>query len=119
MPQLASPSLPRGRHLAGVAAVDPRREGLGASRSGNVSSRFPRSPFGSRISVGIPCSSASSISATPRPVLPDPVMPDDHPVGGEVGGLDEHRLAGARVVGVDGLAQEELARRVRRSRAGS
>ena len=40
-----------------------------------MSSRFPRSPFGSRISVGMPCSSASSISATPSPVLPEPVMP--------------------------------------------
>ena len=33
------------------------------------------SPLGSRISAGIPERRASSRKTTPRPVLPDPVMP--------------------------------------------
>ena len=33
------------------------------------------SPFGSRISAGIPFASASSSRTIPRPVLPEPVMP--------------------------------------------
>ena len=37
------------------------------------------SPFGSRTSTGIPASSASSISTTARPVLPDPVIPTTTP----------------------------------------
>ena len=44
-------------------------------RSGNSSSRFARSPFGSTITAGIPSSTASSISATHSPVLPEPVIP--------------------------------------------
>ena len=37
------------------------------------------SPFGSRTSAGIPASSASSISTTARPVLPEPVIPTTTP----------------------------------------
>ena len=58
----ASPSLIHGRKSVGRS-------------SGNVSARLVRSPFGSMISAGTPDSSASSSSTTPRPVLPDPVMP--------------------------------------------
>ena len=34
-----------------------------------------RSPFGSMSSAGTPARSTSSISTTPSPVLPEPVMP--------------------------------------------
>ena len=37
------------------------------------------SPFGSRTSTGMPESSASSISTTASPVLPDPVIPTTTP----------------------------------------
>ena len=45
------------------------------ARSGKRRARFPMSPFGSRMSAGIPASRTSSRSTTPSPVLPDPVMP--------------------------------------------
>lgn len=45
------------------------------ARSGKVSSRFPRSPFGSTARTGTPSIRASSIRLRPRPVLPLPVMP--------------------------------------------
>ena len=44
-------------------------------RSGNVSSRFARSPLGSMTIAGMPSMAASSSSARHRPVLPLPVMP--------------------------------------------
>ncbi len=46
-----------------------------AASLGNWSARLPRSPFGSMAMTGILSSAASSISDTPSPVLPDPVMP--------------------------------------------
>ena len=42
---------------------------------GKVSSRLPRSPFGSITSAGTPSMAASSSSVTHSPVLPLPVMP--------------------------------------------
>src|SRR6056297_2256580 len=44
-------------------------------RPGKVRQRLVRSPFGSIASTGSPARSASSIRITPRPVLPEPVMP--------------------------------------------
>ena len=46
-----------------------------AASSGKVRRRLVMSPLGSRISAGIPLSSASSSTMTPSPVLPEPVMP--------------------------------------------
>ena len=61
--------------LLRVAVVDPRPE-VGGPPARETSGRgWSRSPFGSMSNVGTPASSASSISTTPRPVLPDPVMP--------------------------------------------
>ena len=50
------------------------RKSAGRS-SGNVRQRLVRSPFGSMSSAGSPARRTSSMSTTPRPVLPDPVMP--------------------------------------------
>ena len=46
-----------------------------AASFGKVSSRLPRSPFGSIAMTGMPSIAASSIRPMPRPVLPLPVMP--------------------------------------------
>jgi hypothetical protein len=46
-----------------------------ASSAGKVSSRLPRSPFGSIAITGMPSIAASSSSVTASPVLPLPVMP--------------------------------------------
>ena len=46
-----------------------------AERFGNVSSRSPRSPFGSITIAGMPSIAASSSKSMQRPVLPLPVMP--------------------------------------------
>ena len=43
--------------------------------SGKLSRMLPMSPFGSRMSVGVPPSRASSSMFMPSPVLPEPVMP--------------------------------------------
>ncbi|CAB4603878.1 unannotated protein [freshwater metagenome] len=58
----ASPSFTHGWNSAG-------------ERPGKVRQRLVRSPFGSISNAGTPERSASSISTTPRPVLPEPVMP--------------------------------------------
>ena len=77
----ASPSSIQGRKSAGCS-------------SGKVSSRLPRSPFGSMTMAGMPSIAASSSSAMHRPVLPLPVMPTQTRVGGQVLGVVEDRLVG-------------------------
>ena len=52
---------------------------LFASRSGNISSRFEMSPFGSMMIAGMLSIAASSNSARQRPVFPDPVIPSTTP----------------------------------------
>ena len=73
------PAAPRTRRrTARRGALRPRRSRDGsppAASSGNVSSRLPRSPFGSIAMTGTPSMAASSISDRQRPVLPLPVMP--------------------------------------------
>ncbi len=46
-----------------------------ARKAGKLSSKFPMSPLGSMTRAGIPERRASSRATTPRPVLPEPVMP--------------------------------------------
>ena len=60
---------------ARVVLVDPRREVLRAQLAGRSGRGSGRSPFGSMRSTGMPSSSASSMSARQRPVLPLPVIP--------------------------------------------
>ena len=55
--------------------IDPRLRSPRGARFGNVSSRLPRSPFGSMQMAGMPSMAASSSSDRHRPVLPLPVMP--------------------------------------------
>ena len=80
----ASPSLIHGWKSAGA-------------RSGNVRHRLVRSPFGSMSSAGTPAGRASSMSTTPRPVLPEPVMPTITPwvVRSAAGTATSCRCAGA------------------------
>ena len=46
---------------------------------GKVSSRFPKSPFGSMINAGMPSIAASSSNARQSPVFPLPVIPRQTP----------------------------------------
>ena len=93
-------------------ASPPSTQGANDSgaRSGNVSSRLPRSPFGSRTRVGDALEQRLLQQARCRARLARPGHADDHAVGREVGGLEEHRLARALVLLVDRFPYVEVSR---------
>ena len=108
MPQLARPSFQR---VATSAGSPPSTHGAkdSAAKSGKVRRRLPRSPFGSRISVGHPLEERLLDEADAEAGLAGSGHADDDAVGGEVGRLHQHPLARALVLAVDRLAQEQLA----------
>ena len=69
----AKPSGVSPAFLAWASSIHGRKSA--GARLGNVRHRLVRSPFGSIASTGKPARRASSIRITPRPVLPEPVMP--------------------------------------------
>ncbi len=74
MPQPASPSFQLLGHLGRVVALDPRCERLGVEL-GEGEQQVGEVALGIEDQRGDASRRASSSSTTPRPVLPDPVMP--------------------------------------------
>ena len=101
----SSPASPRTRPGDPCGAARPTRHPgaeAGGGEVGEDEREVPMSPFGSRISTGIPASSASSMRTIASPVLPEPVMPDDDAVRRQVARADDDPV-GARLArrGVD------------------
>ena len=100
--------------LAWASSIHGRKSA--GARSGNVRQRLVRSPFGSMSSAGSPARRTSSISTTPRPVLPEPVMPTMTPWVVRSAVVEPHVVAGPLVRGrVDEAPEEQLSHARQRS----
>ena len=81
-----------------LVLVDPRPEILRRRALGNVSSRLPRSPFGSMAITGTPSIAASSMSDEAEAGLAAAGHADADRVGDEIARVVEDRLSRAVLV---------------------
>ena len=102
--------LPGARHLGGVTALHPGGEPVGRERR-EGEEQVPEVALGVEDQGGDAVEERLLDEIDAEAGLTRSGHADDHAVGGEVGRLEEDLLAGAPVVAVDRLADEQPARR--------